>query len=493
MANKNILLVAETVSNEKDVPKDVIFSAIEAALASATRKKNGEDIDVRVEIDQQTGDYESFRVWHVLEADEELENPAMQLTVEQAKQRNPEAEAGDIIEESIESIEFGRIAAQAAKQVIIQKVREAERAKVADMYREKVGEVINGVVKRVSRDSLYIDLGQNAEAILRRNEMMPRENFRINDRIRALLFEVDETARGAQLLVSRTRPEMLKSLFTVEVPEISEEVIEIKAVARDPGQQSKVAVKTNDGRIDPVGACVGMRGSRVQAVSEELGGERVDIIIWDDNPAQLVINAMSPAEIESIVMDEDSHSMDIAVSKEQLAVAIGRNGQNVRLASELSGWELNVMSSQEAQEKSQREGEKLQNEFMQQLDIDEDMAATLIEAGFTNLDEIAYVPTAELLAIDGFEQEIVDTLRERAKNSLLSKAIAQDVAAEQPADDLLQLEGMDDELARRLASDGVKTQEDLAELAVDDLLDYEGMNSERAAQLIMKAREPWFN
>tara|TARA_R110000868_G_scaffold144960_4_gene364514 strand:- start:31864 stop:33342 length:1479 start_codon:yes stop_codon:yes gene_type:complete len=491
MSSKEILLVAEAVSHEKDIPKEIIFSALESALAMATRKKHALDIDARVEIDQKTGDYETFRVWHVLEADEELENPDAQLTVEQAKERSADADAGDTLEEPIDSVEFGRIAAQTAKQVIIQKVREAERAKVADAYRDKVGELVTGVVKRVTRDNAFVELAPNAEAILQRNDMIPRETFRNGDRIRALLYEVDDEARGAQLFVSRTHPDMLKALFSLEVPEIAEDVIDLKGVARDPGSRAKIAVKTNDGRIDPIGACVGMRGARVQAVSEELGGERVDVILWDDNPAQLVINAMAPAEIEAIVVDEDTHSMDVAVAEDQLSQAIGRNGQNVRLASELSGWELNVMSTQDAEAKSEQELAKFVQEFMQQLEIDEDMAVAIVESGFTSMEEIAYVPVKELLAIEGFDEEVVEVLRERAKTALLTKAIAEN-SDDQPEADLLALEGMDEELAYSLAAKGINTQEDLAELAVDELVEFDNVDEERAAALIMTARAPWF-
>lgn len=491
MANKEILLVAEAVSNEKDVDQTVIFEAIEAALAMATRKRHIDDIDVRVEIDPTTGEYVTFRRWLVVADDAEIENPSIEITVSQAVARELQVDEGDYIEEEMPSIEFGRIAAQTAKQVIVQKVREAERAKIADLFANKVGQLVNGTVKKVTRDNVIVDLGQNAEGLLKREEMLPRENFRIGDRVRSLLFEVQQQARGPQMLLTRSRREMLVELFRIEVPEIGEEIIEIKSVARDPGSRAKIAVKTNDGRIDPIGACVGMRGSRVQTVSEELGGERVDIVLWDDNPAQLVINAMAPAEVESIVVDEESNTMDIAVKEEQLSQAIGRNGQNVRLASELCGWTLNVMSEAEAEQKSQTESGNVLETFKRDLDVDDDMAAILVEEGFTTIEEIAYVPAQELLSIEGFDEDIVDALRERAKDALLSKALAGDTA-EQPAEDLLALEGMDQVTAEALAKQGVITQEDLAECGVDEIIDIEGMTEERAADLIMKARAPWF-
>lgn len=493
MANKEILLVAEAVSNEKDIEQSIIFEAIEAAIAMATRKRNIDDIDVRVEIDPRSGDYNTFRRWTVIDEEEiELENPAAQLTVSQAQARGLDVNAGDIIEEEMESIEFGRIAAQTAKQVIVQKVREAERAKIAGLFAGKVGSIVNGTVKKVTRDNVIVDLGQNAEGLLKREELLPKESFRIGDRVRALLYEVQQEMRGPQMLLSRTRSEMLFELFRIEVPEIGEEVIEIKSVARDPGSRAKIAVKTNDGRIDPIGACVGMRGSRVQTVSEELNGERIDIVLWDDNLAQLVINSMAPAEVESIVVDEESQTMDIAVKEEQLSQAIGRNGQNVRLASQLCAWTLNVMSEEEAQSKSAVESVNMQQIFIDQLGVDEDMAAILVEEGLTSIEEIAYIPAQELLAVEGFDEEIVDALRERAKDALLTQALSGDSATAKPAADLLDLEGMNDKLAQMLAQQGIITQEDLAEQAVDDLLQIEGMTTEKASALIMAARAPWF-
>lgn len=493
--NKEILLVVDAVSNEKDVTPEVIFQALEAALAMATKKKHGADIDVRVSIDRKTGDYQTFRRWEVVEdTDEGLEHPYRQIPLSAAREQDPNVEVGDYIEEPIESIEFGRIAAQTAKQVIVQKVREAEREKVVEAFKERVGELVTGVVKRVGRDSLIIDLGNNAEAILPKDEIIPTESFRAGDRVRAYLKAVRTETRGPSLLVSRTAPEMLIELFRIEVPEIGEGLIDVMGAARDPGSRAKIAVKANDRRIDPVGACVGMRGSRVQAVTNELAGERIDIVLWDENPAQYVINAMAPAEVQSIVVDEDAHAMDIAVAEENLAQAIGRNGQNIRLASQLTGWQLNVMSVEELEAKHQQETERYVRQFVQDLDVDEELATVLVEEGFTTLEEVAYVPKSELLAIEGFDEEIVDELRERAKNALLTRAIASEETLEQsePAEDLLNLEGMDQRLALLLASRGICTREDLAEQSVDDLLDIDGMTEARAAELIMTARKPWF-
>ncbi len=490
--SKELLLVAEALSNERGVSKDVIILAIQAALESATRKIFGMDIGVRIKLDSRTGDYETFRYWDVVNEDE-LEHPEHQLTVEQAKERNPSVKIGERIEEIIPSIEFGRIEAQAARQVIMQKVREAERELVIDQFRSKLGQLIYGTVKKVTRDNIIIDLGGKAEAFLPRAEMLPHEMFRANDRVRAYLYEITPQARGPQLFVSRTRNEMLIELFRIEVPEIGENVIEVKAAARDPGNRAKIAVKTNDGRIDPVGACVGMRGARVQAVSSELGGERVDIILWDDNPAQLVINAMAPAEISSIVVDEDTHAMDLAVEKEQLSQAIGRNGQNVRLASQLTGWTLNVMTADEFENKNLEESSKIVKLFTSALEIDEEIATLLVAHGFSSLEEVAYVPKDELLAIDEFDEEIVEELRNRANDKLLTMALSSGKELSgSPDESLLTMEGMSDELANKLAAKGITSMEDLAEQSVDELLEIEGMTEEKAGALIMKAREPWF-
>jgi transcription termination/antitermination protein NusA len=491
--NKEILLVADAVSNEKGVDKELIFQAIEIALATATKKRFDEDSNVTVSINRATGDYETWRSWLVV-ADDVLAELGTQFTTEEAHEKDPSLKVGDTYNEKIENAEFGRIAAQTAKQVIVQKVREAERAHMVDEYRDRLGELVNGTVKKVTRDSIIVDLGNNAEAILPRENLIGREIFRLGDRIRALLLEIRNEARGPQLLLSRSHSQMLVELFKIEVPEISEEIIEIKGAARDPGLRAKIAVKTNDGRIDPVGACVGMRGSRVQAVSNELGGERVDIVLWDDNPPQFVINAMSPAEIESIVVDEDARSMDLAVNEDNLAMAIGRGGQNVRLATELTGWTINVMSVAEWQAKQQAESGSYIELFMNALDVDEDVAGVLVEEGFTTLEEVAYVPLDEMLAIDGFDEDIAEELRARAKDALLTRALASEERLEgaAPAEDLLNMEGMDEALAQILASRGILTMDDLAEQSVDELVDIQGVDAERAAALIMKAREPWF-
>lgn len=494
--NKEILLVVDAVSNEKGVEKEIIFKAIEAALASATRKKNGGHIDVRVDIDRDTGDYDTFRIWEVIDDSEtsELENPITQITYAAARELEPEIEIGGYIEEPIESIEFGRIAAQTAKQVIVQKVREAERAKVVAAYQDRKGDLVTGVVKRMDRGNVVIDLGNNAEALISKFDLINREAIRVGDRIRGFLYEINPEARGPQLLVSRTSPELLIELFKLEVPEVGEGMIDIIGAARDPGLRAKIAVKANDSRIDPVGACVGMRGSRVQAVSNELNGERVDIILWDDNPAQFVINAMSPAEVVSIVVDEDSHSMDVAVNDDNLSQAIGRGGQNVKLASQLTGWDLNVMSEEQAAEKGEEEAKVYVEQFMKALDVDEEVAVILVQEGFTSVDEIAYVPVEEMLGIEEFDEDIINELRDRANDAILTRAIAKEEAISDahPAQDLLEMEGMDDELAHVLASREVVTMEDLAEQSVDELMEIEGMDEKRAGELIMTARAPWF-
>ena len=493
--NKEILLVVDAVSNEKGVDKEVIFQAIEAALASATKKRHGGEIDARVAIDRQTGDYATFRRWQVVDdEDENFETPERQVLLARALQLQPGIEVGQYIEEPMESEVFGRIAAQTAKQVIVQKVREAEREQVVDAYRDRVGELVTGVVKRVERGNVYLDLGGNAEAFVAREEMIPRESVRPGDRLRGYLREVRSEPRGPQLFISRVAPEFLIELFKIEVPEIGQGLISILGAARDPGMRAKIAVKSHDQRIDPVGACVGMRGSRVQAVSNELAGERIDIILWDENPAQFVINAMSPAEVMSIVVDEDEHGMDLAIAEDQLSQAIGRGGQNVRLASQLTGWELNVMTEKEAEQKSEAETQALQQLFMEQLDVDEEIAVILVQEGFSSIEEIAYVPSAELLQVEEFDEDVVEELRGRARDVLLTRAIVSEEAVgdNEPAQDLLNLEGMDRALAFMLASRGVVTQEDLAELAVDDLMDIDGMDEERAAALIMAARAPWF-
>ena len=530
--SKEILSVVEVVSAEKGVAKEIIFEAIEAALASATRKRHPEDLDVRVSIDREIGDYDTYRRWEIVddasvvstqeEADAALEkllaeapppeddgasegaveevvgprvfDPNRQILYSDASVRMPGLEIGSFVEEPIESVVFGRIAAQTAKQVIVQKVREAERAQVIEAYENRVGEMVTGVVKRLERGSIILDLGGNAEAIVSREEVIPREIVRPGDRLRGYLREVRPEARGPQLYVSRTASDLMVRLFTLEVPEIAEGLIEIMGCARDPGSRAKIGVRSNVSRIDPVGACVGMRGSRVQAVSNELAGERVDIILWDENPAQYVINAMSPAEVVSILADEESRAMDVAVHEEQLSQAIGRGGQNVRLASQLTQWQINVMTEQQADEKNEQEAGKFLSLFRDQLDVDDEVALILLQEGFTSIEEVAYVPEAEMLAIDEFDEEICRELQSRARDVLLIREIASEegVSSGAPAEDLLLLDGMDTELAYALAAKGVSTREELAELSVDDFTEIMEIDPERAGKLIMTARAIWF-
>lgn len=507
--SKEILTVVEVVSNEKGVDEAIIFEALEAALATATKKRYPDDIDVHVVIDRKTGDYRAFRRWEILpdEAPPPEELPEgwrpgiwppfedRQMLLAEARGLRADAELGEYIEEELQAADFGRIAAQTAKQVIVQKVREAERAQVVDAYRPRIGTLISGTVKRVDRTGVIVDLGSNIEALIPREDMIPREAIRVNDRVKAYLKDVRSEKRGPQVFLSRTAVDLLVELFRLEVPEISDGVIEILGAARDPGQRAKIAVRSRDGRVDPVGACVGMRGSRVQAVSNELAGERVDIVLFNDNLAQFVINAMSPAEVVSILVDEDAHSVDVAVVEDQLSLAIGRGGQNVRLASQLTGWKLNVMSESAAQEKDEREAQRLQQLFMDKLDVDEEIAQILVQEGFSSVEEVAYVPEKEMLDIQEFDEDLVAELRRRAKDVLLVSALAEEeerLAEPQPAADLLGMQGMDEALAFALARQGICTMDDLAEQAVDDLLDIEGLSAERAGALIMAAREPWF-
>ncbi|MFU8797527.1 MAG: transcription termination factor NusA [Gammaproteobacteria bacterium] len=497
---KQILAMVDSLANEKAVSKEDVFRAVEAGLAMATKKlHHPADIAVRVEISRRTGEYDTFRYWTVVDDSVETgENPDAEMRLTDARQRKATINVGETIEEPIDSIEFGRIAAQTAKNVIFQEVRKAERNKIVENYKDRLHQLVSGIVKKVTREAILLDLGDAAEAIISRDEMIPREAVRVGDRIRGYLYDVHFEARGPQLFVSRIRPEMLIELFKIEVPEIGEEIIQIKAAARDPGSRAKIAVKTNDGRIDPIGACVGMRGARVQAVSSELNGERVDIVLWDDNVAQFVINAMAPAEVVSIIMDEDAHAMDIAVREDQLSQAIGRNGQNVRLASQLTGWTINVMSESQAAEKTAAEAQDIRDIFIDKLGVDEDIADILIREGFSTLEEIAYVPLNEMQSIEEFDQEIIDALRARAKDFLLTQAIANEEldASHEPADDLLNMEGMTRELAVLLTKHNIVTMEDLAEQAVDDILEIQEIADEldrqQASQLIMKAREPWF-
>ncbi|MDQ7996649.1 MAG: transcription termination factor NusA [Luteibacter sp.] len=494
--SKELLLVVDAVANEKGVPREVIFDAMEAALASAAKKRYPEeDPDIRVEIDRNTGDYETFRRWEIIENDGEMEDPSYQIRLMDAEDEAGEgevAEVGGWIEHQIENAEFGRIAAQAAKQVIVQRVREAERQQVVDAFVDRVGELVTGIVKRVERGNVYLDLGSNAEAFIPRDKTIPRESARVGDRVRGYLYEVKSEIRGPQLFVSRSAPEFMIELFKLEVPEVGQGLVEIKGCARDPGDRAKIAVVAHDSRTDPIGACIGMRGSRVQAVSNELNGERVDIILWHENQAQYVINAMAPAEVQSIIMDEEKHSMDIAVAEDKLSQAIGRGGQNVRLASKLTGWQLNVMTQDQVTAKSEAEQAAALALFQDKLEVDEEIASILVQEGFSSIEEIAYVPSAELLAVEGFDEDIVEELRARARDALLTEALAAEEGVEEVAvdEELLGLDGMDETVAIALADRGIKTLDDLGDLAVDELIDIEGMTEDRASQLIMAARAP---
>ncbi len=492
--SKEILLVVDAVSNEKGVEKEVIFGAIEAALASAAKKRTMEEIECRVVIDRNDGEYETFRQWEVIDDPELFESDSRQIMLEDAQKQDPALQVGDFIEEPMENPEFGRIAAQAAKQVIVQRVREAERAKVVEAYQDREGELVNGIVKRQERGNVWLDLGGNAEAFIPREKMIMRENVRPGDRLRGYLYEVRAEQRGPQLWVTRTSPEFLIELFKLEVPEIGQGLIDILGAARDPGMRAKIAVRSNDKRTDPIGACVGMRGSRVQAVSNELSGERIDIILYDDNAAQFVINAMAPAEVKGIIVDEEKNMMDIAVDEDKLSQAIGRGGQNVRLASDLSGWQLNVMTEADAEAKTEEEAAAARDLFVDKLDVDAEIANILVAEGFSSVEEVAYVPETELVAVEEFDETIVNELRSRARDALLTQLIAAEEELDEhvPADDLLGLEGMTERLGYELASRGIITQDDLAECATDELEDVPGLDEEQAAALIMAARAPWF-
>lgn len=488
--SRELLLLVDALAREKNVDREIVFGALEQALASATKKRFREDVDVRVEIDRNSGDYKSFRRWHVV-PDDLLEAPDRELTVELAQERVPEIALDQYIEEALEPVEFGRIGAQAAKQVILQRIRDAEREQILNDFLARKEFLVTGTIKRIERGNAIIESGR-VEAVLPRDQMIPKENLRVGDRVRAYLLKVDRVSRGPQLVLSRVVPEFLTKLFELEVPEIEEGLLEVKAAARDPGVRAKIAVKSNDQRIDPIGTCVGMRGSRVQAVTSELAGERVDIILWSPDPAQFVINALAPAEVQSILVDEDRRSMDIVVDEENLAQAIGRSGQNVRLASELTGWELNIMTEEESKRKSDEESSNIRGLFIEKLDVDEEVAQILVDEGFTSLEEVAYVPINEMMEIEQFDEETVNELRSRARNALLMEAIASEEKVEEVASDLQSLEGMDSQTARLLASKGITTQEELAELAVDDLVELTEMDVERAKTLIMAARAPWF-
>jgi len=488
--SREILLLVDALAREKNVNRDIVFGALELALASATKKRFKDDVDVRVSVDHESGDYSSFRRWQVV-PDEELELPASQIALSEAQGDAPDINVHDYIEEPLEKVEFGRIGAQAAKQIILQKIRDAEREQILNDFLARKEYLVTGSIKRMDRGNAIIESGR-VEALLPRDQMIPKENLRIGDRARAYLWKIDRNARGPQLILSRTVPEFLVKLFELEVPELEDGLLEIKAAARDPGSRAKIAVKSNDPRIDPIGTCVGMRGSRVQAVTAELAGERIDIINWSQDPAQFVISALAPAEVSSIVVDEEKHSMDIVVDEENLAQAIGRSGQNVRLASELTGWELNLMTIEESRQKQDEEHQRLRSGFIEKLDVDEEVADILVQEGFSSLEEVAYVPINEMLEIEAFDEETVNELRSRARNALLTQAIVSEEKLEHELEDLLQLEGMDSETARTLATKGVTTREELADLATDDLVEMTGMNEERAKQLIMAARAPWF-
>ncbi len=488
--SREILLLVDALAREKNVAREVVFIALEMALAQATKKRFADEVDVRVEVDRQSGDYVSFRQWTVVE-DMEHEFPSKQIALTDAQQLDPPLELEDIVEEPLEPIEFGRIGAQAAKQVILQKIRDAEREQILTDFLDRDEQLVTGTIKRIERGDIIVESGR-IEAKIPRDQVIPKENLRVGDRVRACLMKVDRSARGPQLILSRVAPEFIAKLFELEVPEIEEGLLEIKAAARDPGLRAKIAVKSNDQRIDPVGTCVGMRGSRVQAVTSELAGERVDIILWSADPAQFVINALAPAEVSSIVVDEEKHSMDVVVDEEQLAQSIGRGGQNVRLASELTGWQLNIMTEEEATQKNTAEFSTIRALFIERLDVDEEVADILVQEGFTNLEEVAYVPISEMLDIEAFDEETVNELRRRARNALLTEEIASEEKIENAAEDLLNMEGMDNQTARTLASKGVATMNALADLDIEELTGMTGMDIERAKQLIMTARAPWF-
>ena len=486
--SREILLLVDALAHEKSVEREIIFEAVEEALASATKKKHKDAIDIKVEIDQETGEYETFRKWTILPEDL-VEDEEMQVSLEDDRAKG--LVENDIIKEPIESVEFGRIGAQAAKQVILQKVREAEREQILNEFLARDEKLVSGQIRRMERGNAIIEIGR-IDAVLPREQMIPKENLRIGDRVRAIVMEVDRGIKGPQLILSRVSPEFLIRLFELEVPEIEEGLLEIMAASRDPGLRSKIAVKANDQRLDPVGTCVGMRGSRVQAVTGELAGERVDIALWSIEPAQFVINAMAPAEISSIMVDEDKKSMDLVVSEDQLAQAIGRNGQNIRLATELTGWELNILSEEESDQKTKDEYTNVSQLFIEKLDVDADIADILVHEGFSTLEEIAYVPIDELIQIEAFDEDTVNELRSRASAVILKEAISNEEKIQSPADDLLNMEGMDSDTAKLLASKSIITMEDLAELAADELLDIVKMDEERAKELIMTARAPWF-
>ena len=493
--SREILLLVDALAREKSVPRETVFVALEMALASATKRKFEdkmlqEEADVRVEVDRLTGEYQAFQRWTVV-PDEEHEEPAHQIAITDAPERGENLQLGDIVEEPLEAVDFGRIGAQTAKQVILQRIRDAEREQILQDFLARDEQLVTGTIKRMERGNIIVESGR-IEALLPKSELIPKENLRVGDRVRAFLLKIDRNLRGPQLVLSRISPDFIRLLFELEVPEIEEGLLEIMGAARDPGMRAKIAVKSNDPRVDPIGTCVGMRGSRVQAVTGELAGERVDIILWSADPAQFVINALAPAEVSSIIVDEEKHSMDVVVDEEQLAQAIGRGGQNVRLASELTGWQLNIMTEETANERRSTEQQSIQQLFIDKLDVDEEVAQILIAEGFSNVEEVAYVPLNEMLEIEAFDEDTVNELRRRARDALVTDAIKTEEAMETGAEDLLSMEGMDSETAHQLATQGVRTMEDLADLAVDELTDMTGMDAARATALIMTARAPWF-
>ena len=490
--SREVLLLVDALAREKNVDKDVVFGALEAALASATKKRFEEDVDVRVAIDRESGEHETFRRWLVVPDDAGLQEPDKQILLFEAKEQNPDLEVDDFVEEQIESVEFGRIGAQAAKQVILQRIRDAEREQILNDYLDRGEKVMTGTIKRADKKGLIVETGR-VEALLARDQMIPKENLRTGDRVRAYILNVDRTARGPQIELSRTCPDFLIKLFENEVPEMEQGLLEIKAAARDPGVRAKIAVVAHDKRIDPIGTCVGVRGTRVTAVRNEVGGEAVDIVLWSEDPAQFVIGALAPAQVQSIVVDEEKHSMDVVVDEENLAVAIGRSGQNVRLASELTGWQINIMTPAESAQKQAEESSVVRQLFMAKLDVDEEVADILIEEGFSSLEEVAYVPLQEMLEIEAFDEDTVNELRNRARDVLLTMELAKEEKVEKVSQDLRDLEGLTPELIGKLAEGNIQTRDDLAELAVDELVEMTGVDEEQAKALIMKAREHWFS
>ncbi|KJK22250.1 transcription elongation factor NusA [Burkholderiaceae bacterium 16] len=490
--SREVLLLVDALAREKNVDKDVVFGALEAALASATKKRFEEDVDIRVAIDRESGEHETFRRWLVVPDEQGLQEPDKQILMFEAREQNPDIELDEFIEEQIESVEFGRIGAQAAKQVILQKIRDAEREQILNDYLDRGEKVMTGTVKRADKKGLIVESGR-VEALLARDQIIPKENLRTGDRVRAYILNVDRTARGPQIELSRTAPEFLIKLFENEVPEMEQGLLEIKAAARDPGVRAKIAVVAHDKRIDPIGTCVGVRGTRVTAVRNEIGGEAVDIVLWSEDPAQFVIGALAPAQVQSIVVDEEKHSMDVVVDEENLAVAIGRSGQNVRLASELTGWQINIMTQEESAQKQAEESDVVRKLFMAKLDVDEEVADILIDEGFSTLEEVAYVPISEMLEIDAFDEDTVNELRNRARDALLTMELAREERVEEVSQDLRSLDGLTPELIGKLAEGNIHTRDELAELAVDELVDMVGLGEEDARALIMKAREHWFN